>query len=118
MQLWKLRRLLRALVFPRFLPAAILVLSGCAALPAFHGPDLQIAAEQNEKLSKDPELAWRLDMLKAPQDDNWHFSANVQRLHDRQTGSAIGWAATFGARHALPFILRPRPTPSATPRSD
>jgi hypothetical protein len=73
-----------------------------------------VTADENEKLAKDPELAWYLDSLKVPQDDRFHLGGNIVQIHDRQ-GAAIGWTFNISARHAIPFILRPPYPPKSYP---
>jgi hypothetical protein len=110
-------------MLPAFrLSALCLSLSGCAIADYAQEHPLEfnnIEADEAQYLERNPELADRLQLLSVPQDDNWHFGANIARLHDRQTGAPIGWAFGFNCRHALPFprpsVVRPTPTPVGTP---
>jgi hypothetical protein len=78
-----------------------------------------VEAEQNEQLARDPDLAWHLDSLKIPQDDSFHFGFGVGYVPANISASpartAAGWSVNLSACHAVPFVLRPRPTPQPTP---
>lgn len=80
-----------------------LLFSCCSSLPLEFN---NLEADKNERLERDPELAWYLDSLKIPQDDRLHYSGGISRLHDRGTGAPIGWSVTASVKCAWPRDMR------------
>lgn len=62
-----------------------------------------VTADNIEWLTRNPEAADMLEQQAIPQDSRLHFSGNIERLHDKKTGAAIGWEFDVAAKVSLPL---------------
>ena len=84
-------------------------LSACESLPPIEFNNIE--ADETEARRRNPELATLLEQRAIPQDDRFHFAGDAKRLHDRQTGEAIGWQIDLSVKLAWPRVL-PSPCPT------
>src|SRR5947209_17175824 len=62
--------------------ALVFSLSSCVSPDALN---CNLAGDEHDRISRDPDLQWNLWMREVPQDDRLHFSQKIKRLHDPKT---------------------------------